>query len=405
MSKISYPQFVKDIADTYREATGTSEPVAVGEFTNKLTEVLSATGIIYKTITYNEDGSITLIDNNDIQHTISCVYDGSKLSCIKYDGRIINLKYDGDTLTHINNKQINFDFAPIFDTGSGESVVYKSITYNADNTVTLVDDKDVEHIMTCNYEDAKITSVILNEEEIALNYDGDKLIAVEDTVVNFDSILGDTDNTLYLNHDWYGYIGNISGMDYNCSVSFYDDYIYFEKPTNSYGRFYLDNIPLKANCKAVLTFTIFNLKENFSFYFNCESDYFSESLGIITDSDTYTLELPSVPIDSSFNVEIKSFKHLYDELAYFSIKDCYITYVPNDGDASNVGIGSSNISNIGDFQNGFIVGLTSKGKATQKTISVSSDIEVIMPVYINTEIQINNSDIEIETSVALESEE
>lgn len=58
-----------------------------------------------------------------------------------------------------------------------------------------------------------------------------------------------------------------------------------------------------------------------------------------------------------------------------------------------------------DFQNGFIVGLASKGKAIQKTISVQSDVEVTQPIYASTEIQINNSNIEIETSVALESEE
>ena len=58
-----------------------------------------------------------------------------------------------------------------------------------------------------------------------------------------------------------------------------------------------------------------------------------------------------------------------------------------------------------DFQNGFIVGLASKGKIIQKSISMQSGVEVIQPVYANTEIQINNSSIEIESSVALESEE
>lgn len=60
-----------------------------------------------------------------------------------------------------------------------------------------------------------------------------------------------------------------------------------------------------------------------------------------------------------------------------------------------------------DFQNGFIVGLASKGKAIQKTISVSSGIAgVILPVTCEAvTVEINNGNIEIETSVALESEE
>lgn len=58
-----------------------------------------------------------------------------------------------------------------------------------------------------------------------------------------------------------------------------------------------------------------------------------------------------------------------------------------------------------EFQNGLIVGLASKGKVKEKTISVSSGVEVIQPVYANTEIQINNSNIEIKTSITLESEE
>ena len=333
MSKIAYTQLVKNIADSYRNATGSSELVAVGELANKIEKAIAS----------------------------------------------------ADT----SNTQ------------------YKSITYNADNTITLIDRDDAAHIMTCVYEDNKITAITLDGEEIKLSYDSDSLITIENTVVNFDSILSDTDNTLYLNSNWYGYVGNVGGMDYNCSVSFYDDYVYFEKPIYSYGKFYLDNIPLKANCKTILTFTIFNLKEKFSFNFDCRSDYFSESLGIIENNDTYTIELPSVPVDSSFNIEIKSYKHLYDELAYFSIKDCYITYVPNDGDASNVGSGGSNISNIGDFQNGFIVGFTSKGKATQKTISCEASVaEVILPVNLDpATVEITNNNIEIETSVVLESEE
>lgn len=60
-----------------------------------------------------------------------------------------------------------------------------------------------------------------------------------------------------------------------------------------------------------------------------------------------------------------------------------------------------------DFQNGFIVGLASKGKVVQKPISCESSVaQVILPVNVEPAIaEINSSNIEIETSVTLESEE
>lgn len=378
MSKISYPQFVKDIADTYREATGTSEPVAVGEFTNKLTEVLSATGIIYKTITYNEDGSITLIDNNDIQHTINCVYNGSKLSCIKYDGRIINLKYDGDTLTHINNKQINFDFAPIFDTGSGESAVYKLITYNADDTVTLVDDKDVEHIMTCKYEDAKITSVILNEEEIALNYNGNNLTSVESMNIDF------IEKSIPVNSE---VVATSSG-----------EILYQWRETSEYIQKVNDGLCLcgimifKYDGKEFATpLTIGETRESALFYHNGVHECFIEEFEYRNKtyySGTYFIGVNAIKYPHARNQFYPKFINTSDKL--YACKQLIDYYY-----------------GIKEFQNGLIVGLASKGKVMQKTMSVGTGVaEVILPV--NAEpviVEINSSNIEIETSVVIESGE
>ena len=58
-----------------------------------------------------------------------------------------------------------------------------------------------------------------------------------------------------------------------------------------------------------------------------------------------------------------------------------------------------------DFQNGLIVGLASKGKATQKSMSVASGVEVIPPLYAEPLIVETSNNVTVETTVALESEE
>ena len=115
MSKISYPQLVKNLADAYRTAIGSTDPIAIGELTTKVTEAMNSGGVSveYKSITYNEDNTITLIDKDDVVHTMSCTYEDSKLTSITYDNRVINLTYDGDILTSINNKEINLENAPV----------------------------------------------------------------------------------------------------------------------------------------------------------------------------------------------------------------------------------------------------------------------------------------------------
>ena len=76
MSKISYPQLVKNLADAYRTAIGSTEPIVIGELTAKVTEAMNSGGVSveYKSITYNEDNTITLIDKDDIVHTMSCIF-------------------------------------------------------------------------------------------------------------------------------------------------------------------------------------------------------------------------------------------------------------------------------------------------------------------------------------------
>ncbi len=324
MSRISYPQLVKNIADAYREATDSEESVAIGELVDKLAEAMN-----------NAD--------------------------------------------------------------SGISIEYKSIIYNEDDTVTLIDNNNVEHIISCTYEDGKIVAITLDDEEIKLSYDGNKLIAVEDTEINLGSILGDADNTLNLFDDW-------TTTNSKCITNFYDDYVYFEY-TSTYPSWDYFNIPLIKDHKTIVSLTVSNINTEGYFSFSFTNDYFSETV-TIENNDTYTVELPSVPVDTVFNIKISNNSYNSSK-NYFVLEDCYITYVPNDGE-SNIGNANSNIDNIGDFQNGLIVGLTSKGKVKEKTMSCESSVtQVILPANVEPVIvEINNSsNIEIEISANLESEE
>lgn len=78
MSKISYPQLIKNIANTYRNATGSTEPVVVGELTSKLAEAMNnnnQNSIAQKTISCENNIEVihpvyanaeTKVNNNNI---------------------------------------------------------------------------------------------------------------------------------------------------------------------------------------------------------------------------------------------------------------------------------------------------------------------------------------------------
>jgi hypothetical protein len=114
MSKISYPQLVKNIADAYRSATNTTDPIVVGELTEKLTEAMNNSGgdcdeIAYKSITYNEDDTITLIDSEDIEHTMECTYVDGILTKITYDGQTTSIQYEDGALVKIGSTAIDLN--------------------------------------------------------------------------------------------------------------------------------------------------------------------------------------------------------------------------------------------------------------------------------------------------------
>lgn len=68
-------------------------------------------------------------------------------------------------------------------TGGAGGTSYKSITYNDDDTITLIGTDDVTHTMACIYVDGALTSVNYDGTEIAIGYENNKLI-VGNTVID-----------------------------------------------------------------------------------------------------------------------------------------------------------------------------------------------------------------------------
>lgn len=185
MSKISYPQLVKNLADAYRAAIGNTDPIVIGELTAKVTEAMSTGGgkdVKFKSITYNEDNSITIVDNDNKTYTVSCVYENGKIVSIALDDEEVILSYDGDELVGINDSKVDFEHAL-----TNNRFFYKSITYNEDNSITLIDHNDVVHTLYCVYEDGKLVSASFDGQETVFDYNGESLIDIEGAELNFEN--------------------------------------------------------------------------------------------------------------------------------------------------------------------------------------------------------------------------
>lgn len=66
----------------------------------------------------------------------------------------------------------------------GSGVSYTSITYNDDDTITLIDTDGTEHTMVCTYEGEKLASVTYGDKEISIGYEGEDLKSVGNTVID-----------------------------------------------------------------------------------------------------------------------------------------------------------------------------------------------------------------------------
>jgi hypothetical protein len=66
VNKISYPELIKEIIKSYRYATHTVSPITVGDMSQKITKAIM--GNTYKSVIYNTDNSMTLIDQDSVEH-------------------------------------------------------------------------------------------------------------------------------------------------------------------------------------------------------------------------------------------------------------------------------------------------------------------------------------------------
>jgi hypothetical protein len=60
---------------------------------------------------------------------------------------------------------------------------YKQIYYNTDDTITLRDDRGIEHIMNCRYIDGKLVALSYDDTIVDLNYKGDQLVSINESVI------------------------------------------------------------------------------------------------------------------------------------------------------------------------------------------------------------------------------
>lgn len=113
MAKLTYPQLVKNIADAYRQGTGSTEQIAISELTSKIYEAIAKQSFQFKSIQFNADNTATLIDKDNVQHTMECTYDADgKLTVISLDDRNISITYNGDELKRISYISVDLKNAP-----------------------------------------------------------------------------------------------------------------------------------------------------------------------------------------------------------------------------------------------------------------------------------------------------
>lgn len=87
------------------------------------------------------------------------------------------------------------------------------------------------------------------------------------------------------------------------------------------------------------------------------------------------------------------------------MKITYPQLVKNIADALRTATGSTEPIAVGELPNKVTEAIGSGGGSTQKPMTVETGVEVVQPVYANTEIEINNGNLTVETNVALEESE
>lgn len=105
------------IGDAIREKSGTTELLQPADMPRAILDIVSGDGgvvsdVKYKSIVYNKDDTITLIDADDIEHIMACVYEDDKLIGVNYDGKAIRLGYEGEELKSVGKTDVDLSNAP-----------------------------------------------------------------------------------------------------------------------------------------------------------------------------------------------------------------------------------------------------------------------------------------------------
>jgi hypothetical protein len=165
---------------------------------------------------------------------------------------------------------------------------YKSITYNDDNTITLVDNDNEVHILSYSYENNKLTNVLYDEEEIELDYNNDNVTKVQQTNIEFGNITqssGGINKLIALETKavTVGLQGNINSVSNICTVQGSNDWWY-----RSFLDYDLNSIPKDSKIISARLFL----------YLNSGNDYYTSGctwLGKVTSEWDETINWATQP--------------------------------------------------------------------------------------------------------------
>lgn len=129
-----------NIGNAIREKTGGTELIPLKEMADAILSISGGESVGYSSITYNEDGTVTLTQTNGAIRTMTCEYDGDKLVGLKYGNEVIPLTYEDDVLVGIGGMEVDVSKAPVT---SGTDTRLKdfiegTLTEIVDDTITKV---------------------------------------------------------------------------------------------------------------------------------------------------------------------------------------------------------------------------------------------------------------------------
>lgn len=104
----------------------------------------------YKSVTYNGDNTVALVDKQGVYHVIECEYTNNKLTGVTYDGSPIELTYDGTTLVKIGRTDVNIANAPYAPSGEAELNIAYGETPPEDTSKLWIKANEPENIKVSN---------------------------------------------------------------------------------------------------------------------------------------------------------------------------------------------------------------------------------------------------------------